>query len=114
MLRGMHLRDGAATVSVRQVQECIRSRAVAGRRRAYDLALIKIDGSGIEIGNSAVAVWYRRKFQIVAALFRSTTELVTAIDNAHVVNLGPGIAAIRGFPDALIEIVCIHVPDIHF
>src|SRR5580693_5736465 len=110
MLRRMHLSDRAATVSVCQVQECIRSRAVAGRRRAYDLAFIKIDGPGIEISNSAVAVRYRRQFQIVATLFRSTTELVAAIDNARVVDLSPGVAAIRGFPDALIEIVGIHVP----
>src|SRR5580698_3511417 len=114
MLRGMNLSDGAASVSVREVQKCIRTRTAAGRGSADDFAFIKVDRSRVKIGDVAVAVRHRGELQVVAALFGSTAELVAAIDNARVADLGPGAAAVGRFPDALVEIVCVHVPDIHF
>src|SRR5580698_3280929 len=114
MLRGMNLSDGAASVSVREVQKCIRTRTAAGRGSADDIAFIKVDRSRVKIGDVAVAVRHCGELQVVAALFGSAAQLVAAIDNARVADLGPGVAAVGRFPDALIEIICVHVPDIHF
>ena len=67
----MNLSDGAASVSVGEVQKRIRTRTTAGRGSADDFAFVQVDGSRVKIGDAAVAVRHCGELQVVAALFGS-------------------------------------------
>src|SRR5437016_2455314 len=117
VLVGMHVRNRSeiwrTSINMSQVQKRALPRPAAHWRQTADRALVNVDCSGVKIGRSE-SVWNRRKLPVVAALSSpAPAGEISAVRDAAVIHLRPGIPAIGGLPDSLVVFVFIHIPHIH-
>src|SRR5258708_39219108 len=116
MLVGVDLRDRQAPVNVGQVHEEIRFRGTAARGGTRgDRAFVKISRTGVKVGIRAIG--YCSEFKVIAALRGSATSvavLCSTISDGAVIDVSPRTAAVGAFPDTLIAIVRVGVPNVHF
>src|ERR1051326_999129 len=112
MLRRMDACNRTASVGVSEIEESVRAGSAAIRGSDVDLALIKIDGPCIEVRRAAV--WNGSEFKIVSSVNGAAPSLVSAVGNSEVVDLAPSRASIGAFPNALIVVIGIDIPPIHF
>src|SRR5580704_12558706 len=108
----MNQGDPTASVGVGEIEKRILTGAGAGGGEAGDLALIKVDGAGVEVGGSAVGD--SGEFQVVGAILGAAADGVAAIGDAGFVERSPAAAVVESCPDTLVIIVGIDVPDVHF
>src|SRR5947209_16930553 len=109
----MYFGDVAATINVCEIQECVVASAITGLKRIGDRALIKVSCARVDIGSTAI--WNGGEREIVSALRgAATAEQVAAVGYCGIVDLRPGSPAVQTLPNTLIEIIGIHVPDVHF
>src|SRR5207248_6461734 len=117
VLVGMNVRNRSeirrASINVSQIKKCALPRPAAHWRQTADRALVNVDCSGVKIGRSE-SVWNRRQLQVVAALSSpAPAREVSAVRDAAVIQLRPGIAAVGGLPDSLVIFVLVHIPHVH-
>ncbi len=117
VLVGMNVRNRSeirrASINVSQIKKCALPRPAAHWRQTADRALVDVDCSRVKIRRRET-VGNRRKLQVVAALSSpAPTGEISAVRDAAVIQLRPGIPAIGGLPDSLIIFVFIHIPHVH-
>src|SRR5947208_16284191 len=101
------------SINVRQIKKCALPRPAAHGRHTADRALVNVDCSGVKIGRSE-PVWNRRKLHVVAALSSpAPAGEISAVRDAAVIHLRPGIPATDSLPDSLLILLFIHVPVVH-
>src|ERR1700690_1644919 len=113
MLAGMDFGDIAAPVNVGQVHEAVVTGSIADGKRVGEGALVEIFGSGVKVGGSSIGDGCEG--EVVTSLRgAAASEKVAAVGDAGIVDLEPGCAAIEALPDAMVGVVGVHVPGVHF
>jgi hypothetical protein len=114
MLIGMDFCYVAASVSMGQIQKGIVTAAGASWEGVRDCAFIKIDGAGVQVSRSAIGDSGQSKIECALRSSAAAAQCVAAIRNPGIIDLRPRGAPVERLPDALIAVVRIDEPGVHF
>ena len=112
MLIRMYAGNIAASINVREVLKSLTPTAITERRGVSNCAFVDVGCSGINIGGASVGNCRER--QVINTLRRAAaTEKISAVCDSGTIELAPGSSFVQSFPDPLVDVVCIDIPDVH-